>query len=69
MGNPQWRYDALTAEVAAYATAGNITFESAKDIITFLSPKRTPGVWGERSAAGRPAGRPHQRAASMKQSP
>ena len=43
MGRPQWRYDALAAAVRRDATAGNITFDSAKELITFLGPTRSPG--------------------------
>ena len=50
MGTPQYRYDALSSVVRAYALAGNITFESAKYMITFLAPDRTPGFWNNETA-------------------
>lgn len=42
----QWRYDMLHGLVQD--AAGSIDLESAKDIITFLAPDRTPGFWTNR---------------------
>ena len=52
MGSPQWRFDTLAAAVRAAALAGNITFASAKDLITFLGPSRTPGFYREPDIGG-----------------
>jgi len=52
MGSPQWRYDALAAAVRAAALAGNITFSSAKELITWLAPSRTPGFYSQPDIPG-----------------
>jgi hypothetical protein len=42
----QWRYDTLNSLVNQHY--GSIDFDTAKFIITFLSPDRTPGYWARR---------------------
>lgn len=39
----QWRYDTLNRLLVG--NYGNIDFATAREIITFLAPNRTPGYW------------------------
>lgn len=50
----QWRYDRLAADVAARRGQA-LDFSDAHDLITFLSPSRTPGYWHEYYVPGEPA--------------
>ena len=39
----QWRYDQINEQLTALH--GNINMETAKEVMNFLSPLRTPGYW------------------------